>query len=469
MTRIHRFAAVLLVLFVAVFALSALVAEEKEPRQVAYATLQGEAWTLFDKRGALFADVTYADVVFLTIGGNSILLVKQNGKYGLLDVNGKAVVDALYDEAYYDAKFIYLCKLADGKHTTDIFDGTANAVVKDVSGLVNSHIVQKSGSVIYPCIQGEVGSVVKADGAVHTSFLGQVRSAGWDDNLIIECDKEYFICDLNAKRLIDDGYKFASVLRVTDKRTTATAEDQWALPNFYYAETEFMKYILNAECEIVMSADDIQYLGRGSAFIVSDEKRTLTNIAKEMVEIEVAGKVSPFFHGLARVEHEGKFWFINSEGKKLLDKDFVSATDFEQGLAIVAEKQGAFVAMKPDGTRAYDEDFKMMERTNDPRVMKFADDETSGFMFLDEQKLYIIEKGKIDDLLDYNHGVGVFRTGDSLNIIRQAADTVSINNPAKSAKIFKGVIKLSDGAKRAVLTHDCRPLSGFIYDKVRAW
>ena len=96
--------------------------------------------------------------------------------------------------------------------------------------------------------------------------------------------------------------------------------------------------------ELNMSAkyNKVRYIGE-ERFVVGENEKRLIDINDKLIKSLNYQFVYPFSEGLAKVEADGRFGYIDKEGKEVVSPKYEDAEDFREGLA----------AVKADGRYGY--------------------------------------------------------------------------------------------------------------------
>lgn len=217
--------------------------------------------------------------------------IEKDGKWGYININGKMVVPAIYDEAYSFRDGLALVKKGD-----------------------KWDFIDKTGKV-----------TINLKGYAHSFSNGLAK---------IEVNGKWGIIDNKGKTIIPTN--FDSVADISEGFSRMTIDGKYG-------------FVSDTGKEVVPAIyDSVSYFKNGYAIVSIEEVNQYYNVSYKNGYIDTSGKlVIPmiyddaffFSEGLAHVAKEKKHGYIDNTGKEIIPFIYDDAGNFNQGLARV-EKDG---------------------------------------------------------------------------------------------------------------------------------
>ena len=261
----------------------------------------------------------------------NVLRVQKNGKYGLIDLEGKQVLECKYDNIYslksvndnliveLDGKLGLVNSkgqiIIDAKYTkiNILKEGYKDAyLVKDENGLYG--VINTAGEVIleqkyqdikyissptvYMAKEEETIKLVDSNGTVLQTSEGEEYVFTKGENVITKKDEKYGLETLQGESVIPYDYENLS----------------YAFSIYYIAKKDGKYGIINVNNEVVKDFEYLNmYLLESGNFIVADKTETETEILDSNLAIRISGIVSEINteKGYIKVYSEGNYKYYN--------------------------------------------------------------------------------------------------------------------------------------------------------------
>ena len=231
---------------------------------------------------------------------NNISIIEKSGKKGLINKKNQTILEPIFDDLYFRS------------------DNYIHIKRENKVGLLDIHC-QEFISPNYQDI-GIFSNYGLASFAIH-GYFGYLNSKGdvvispkfhcaeefKNEVAVVGIDKEYFLIDLNGKRISDC---------FTDLQSPFPDEE-----NLYACSKDdtYFGFIDNTGTEIIpFMYDYVERFSEGLAVFSSDGKSGYIDKANKIIIDEKFDKAFGFSEGLARVEKNNKQGFIDNKGSVVI-------------------------------------------------------------------------------------------------------------------------------------------------------
>ena len=220
---------------------------------------------------------------------DNLLRVKKNNKYGLVDFNGKAILECEYDAVYA------------------------------LKGVTENIIVQKDGNV------GLVNS--KGQTIINTEYASiQTLKEGYKSEYLV-CNQEgkYGVVSTSGTKILDTKYE----------------EIQYLGSNETYAvKVDGGMQLINSKADILQTSEGEEYIyAKGENVIVlKDGKHGIEKLTGEAVIAYEYEDLKNAFSIYYIAKKDGKYGIININNETVKDFEYINMYNVEEGNFIVADK-----------------------------------------------------------------------------------------------------------------------------------
>lgn len=217
----------------------------------------------------------------------NVLKVKQNEKYGLIDLNGKELLPCEYEE------------------------------IEPLKGIENSLIIKKDGKV---GISNNKGNIIVEPNYKEVRNLGETYKDGY---ITIDEDGKYGLISTTKKQLLANEYEKI---------------EQIYMPNYYLIKEEGKTKLINTSGEIILEDgfEDIKSSTTSGIIFTQNGLYGEMNTSKEVT-------IEPKYQDLKEVK-EGVYIAKQNDKYGIIDKDTTTKLDFNYTSIKYNEKAQLFIA-----------------------------------------------------------------------------------------------------------------------------
>ena len=153
--------------------------------------------------------------------------------------------------------------------------------------------------------------------------------------------------------------------------------------------------------ELNMSAkyNKVRYIGE-ERFVVGENENRLIDINDKLIKSLNYQFVYPFSEGLAKVEADGRFGYIDKEGKEVVSPKYEDAEDFREGLAAV-KADGRYGYIDKEGKEVVSPKYKWAIDFSEGLAMVEADGK---YGYIDKEGKEVVSP-KYEDAGDFSGGL----------------------------------------------------------------
>jgi hypothetical protein len=248
---------------------------------------------------------------------NGRAIVRKSGRVGLIGSDGKILLQPVYDELVIDDQFI-LANLT--------IDSRKRWIILNFEG---KKISQQNYDLILP-FNG------KFFPAKNRGYWGAIDISGRET---IACSHDSIVDQKNQNVAVKFKGKYG-IISLNEKWIVTPQSNKLRLINdsLYFERNTKTTFIKNFRNNIIYFTDNrielrgnyfVEYLGNGSTWNVGLDGR----ISKPLVQPEAVQEVFPESEGYRAILKNGRYGFVDSQGRLRIANRYEAAKEFKQGLA----------------------------------------------------------------------------------------------------------------------------------------
>ncbi len=341
------------------------------------------------------------------------IIVKKDNLYGIMDENGQVIVEPSYDKMRaFSNGFAAVCKDSrwgyineEGREVIDLIYKEVNDFSDNVLSAVKLDQEISSWAIIKPN-----GKLIKAKDSSNFSQIYNFNSNGYavarqygvfriiDENGNYANDDEYHSIEFRRDQGVFIGYKYGNACLINiEGRAVVDPEDNY--------DEIYLPH--NGLCQVV-KGDKMGYVDEAGKLLIPLKYTT----AHEFAE-----------NGLAYVEiGEGQGGFINKKGEFVIPPIYKNGSYFKYGLASV-QKDEEYIFIDEKGRKAFDLSFKY--------AGYFANNGLAKIELHNGRKGFINPKGEIEFIINKGWDVEGFIGDNRLTTISVGGMVGLINDQGR--------------------------------------
>ena len=379
-------------------------------------------WSYIDSLGQEIGEDTFDFVIDMV---NSVGMVYNNGKWGLMGSNGRLIIPCAYDDLTF-------------------LENTDNQIVKLYVRKTRYGLIDTLGQLTINAIYDEIGSI--REGRLAVMQNGQWGFANQEGNLIIPCQYDdvrsfheglaavrtgnnWGYIDRSGKTLISAKYKtagdFSNGLAAVEENSLLgyidTLGNYRIQPLFKEART-FNQGIAIIKKEGLYGIIDTKgaYLQKPRYQYIEDfdlnglaivqtvkgkDRYGVIDRQANIISTTFYREILPYSEGLAVVKSNEKFGYIDTKAKLVIPCQFVKANPFSQGRAAVY-KDGNCGFIDINGVAVTNYAFSRCQDFSDDRAVVYRGMRKAGLVDLEGN---LVLEPSINQLLNFSEGRGLVR------------------------------------------------------------
>ncbi len=389
-------------------------------------------WGMVDRQGKIRIPCRYDGIEFLQNTGNKILrLYVQTPKYGLIDTLGELAVDAVYDElgSFSEGRLavkragtwgfvndegleVIPCRF---REVSNFSEGLAAAKIGNSWGFID-----KQGNVVIDFKYARVGNfknglawVATPDGYGYINREEEFvipaefnRAYDFEGQVArVVADGEFGLIDSNGQFVLKPRY------------ATIEPFNEYGLAIASFGK-KWLKYsVINQRGETVttQSYNEIQPFSEGLAVVKSvDTYGYIDMTGRQVIPCQYA-KASAFYEGRAAVQKNGSCGYINKTGNRVVPFEFSRCQDFDGGKAVVYRGIRRAGLIDLDGNLLIEPSVNRLLTFSEGRGL-VRDNEYRFYYITEQADLY---NGFYDAATEFQHGVAVVQVNGKWGIINR--------------------------------------------------